>query len=286
VKLCNDILEGELEREQPSASGQLPKPAEIKRILDDYVVGQDRAKNTLAIAVCNHYKRIYSPPPPGEVGLEKRTSSCRPTGTGKTLLRGRWRAPKSRSRHRRHQPQPVTWARIEAILVRLLSRRTSNGQRRAGSWITRSTGIRARARTLHHARRLGRRGSRRCQHLWGHGRQRAAAGGRKSAGYIEVNTRDILFICGGAFEGLEKIIEKRVGQKTMGFGAAIQSKKDRNQGEMLAQVEPEDLLKYGLIPELVGRLPVVGVLDSLDEDSLVSILTEPKNAITKQYQKF
>ena len=113
-------------------------------------------------------------------------------------------------------------------------------------------------------------------------------GGRKhpQQKYIEVNTKDILFICGGAFEGLDKIVERRVGQKVLGFGADIKGKKEKNIGELMAQIEPEDLLRYGLIPELVGRLPVVGVLDSLDEDALVSILTEPKNAITKQYQKF
>src|SRR5687767_11308201 len=113
-------------------------------------------------------------------------------------------------------------------------------------------------------------------------------GGRKhpQQKYIEVNTKDILFICGGAFEGLDRIIEKRIGQKVMGFGADIQSRKQRNTGDVLALVEPEDLLKYGLIPELVGRLPVMGTLDSLDEAALVSILTEPKNALTKQYQKF
>ena len=113
-------------------------------------------------------------------------------------------------------------------------------------------------------------------------------GGRKhpQQKYIEVNTKDILFICGGAFEGLEKIVERRVGQKAMGFGADIKSKKERNLGELLALVEPEDLLRYGLIPELVGRLPVTGVLDSLDKASLVEILTKPKNAIAKQYQKF
>jgi ATP-dependent Clp protease ATP-binding subunit ClpX len=113
-------------------------------------------------------------------------------------------------------------------------------------------------------------------------------GGRKhpQQKYIEVNTKDILFICGGAFEGLEKIVERRVGQKMLGFGAEIRSKNDKKTSEMMAMVEPEDLLRYGLIPELVGRLPVVGVLDHLDENALVSILTEPKNAITKQYQKF
>jgi len=113
-------------------------------------------------------------------------------------------------------------------------------------------------------------------------------GGRKhpQQKYIEVNTKDILFICGGAFEGLEKIIEKRTGQKVLGFGAKIASKEDRNVGQLLSLVEPEDLLKYGLIPELVGRLPVIGTLDPLDEKALVSILVEPKNAVTKQYQKF
>src|SRR5213079_1589637 len=110
-------------------------------------------------------------------------------------------------------------------------------------------------------------------------------GGRKhpQQKYIEVNTKDILFICGGAFEGLDKVIEKRVGQKVLGFGADVKTRKERNTGEMMALVEPDDLLRYGLIPELVGRLPVVGTLDSLDEDSLIRILTEPKNAITKQY---
>jgi len=113
-------------------------------------------------------------------------------------------------------------------------------------------------------------------------------GGRKhpQQKYIEVNTKDILFICGGAFEGMEKIIERRVGQKVLGFGADIKGKAEKNIGELMAVIEPEDLLRYGLIPELVGRLPVVGVLDSLDEESLIKILTEPKNAITKQYQKF
>src|SRR5207244_12332173 len=113
-------------------------------------------------------------------------------------------------------------------------------------------------------------------------------GGRKhpQQKYIEVNTKDILFVCGGAFDGLEKIVERRVGQKVLGFGADIKSKKEKNVGELMSMVEPEDLLRYGLIPELVGRLPVVGVLDSLDENSLVSILTEPQNAIHRQYQKF
>jgi ATP-dependent Clp protease ATP-binding subunit ClpX len=113
-------------------------------------------------------------------------------------------------------------------------------------------------------------------------------GGRKhpQQKYIEVNTKDILFICGGAFEGLEKVIERRVGQKVLGFGAEIKSKSEKKIGELMSLVEPEDLLRYGLIPELVGRLPVVGTLDSLDENALVQILTEPKNAITKQYQKF
>ena len=113
-------------------------------------------------------------------------------------------------------------------------------------------------------------------------------GGRKhpQQKYIEVNTKDILFVCGGAFEGLDKIVERRVGQKVLGFGADVKGKKEKNIGELMAQIEPEDLLRYGLIPELVGRLPIVGVLESLDEEALVNILTVPKNAITKQYQRF